>query len=289
MAKKSAKSKGFRKQNGKKPYLSKRDIALLCVLVAAVVVGAIFLFRYDDGALKVQDGKVVAEGDNWLIVNGSNTRGGRRYYKLGEVGELEGYTREAQPSLTDANVTEHVFTAQDEAAAVDTVTISASHATAQALSAYAADTMRALQGAEVTDVRQEEAGGKTVRIFGYAVAPVEVDAAEDEAAAEPAEETDEEAAEPAEETDEEAAETEEAAEPAEEVAETEEAATEEAAEASPAYSRAICAYFDVDHDSSVMVRLQGGGDSADACPTDEQLTAALAEAIGAVKLEAKGK
>ena len=289
MAKKSAKSKGFRKQNGKKPYLSKRDIALLCVLVAAVVVGAIFLFRYDDGALKVQDGKVVAEGDNWLIVNGSNTRGGRRYYKLGEVGELEGYTREAQPSLTDANVTEHVFTAQDEAAAVDTVTISASHATAQALSAYAADTMRALQGAEVTDVRQEEVGGKTVRIFGYAVAPVEADAAEDEAAAEPAEETDEEAAEPAEETDEEAAETEEAAEPAEEVAETEEAATEEAAEASPAYSRAICAYFDVDHDSSVMVRLQGGGDSADACPTDEQLTAALAEAIGAVNLEAKGK
>ncbi len=289
MAKKSAKSKGFRKQNGKKPYLSKRDIALLCVLVAAVVVGAIFLFRYDDGALKVQDGKVVAEGDNWLIVNGSNTRGGRRYYKLGEVGELEGYTREAQPSLTDANVTEHVFTAQDEAAAVDTVTISASHATAQALSAYAADTMRALQGAEVTDVRQEEVGGKTVRIFGYAVAPVEADAAEDEVAAEPAEETDEEAAEPAEETDEEAAETEEAAEPAEEVAETEEAATEEAAEASPAYSRAICAYFDVDHDSSVMVRLQGGGDSADACPTDEQLTAALAEAIGAVKLEVKGK
>ncbi len=280
MAKKSAKSKGFRKQSGKKPYLSKRDIALLCVLVAAVAVAAIFLFRYDDGALKVQDGKVVTEGDNWLIVNGSNTRGGRRYYKLGEVGELDGYTREAQPSLTDANVTEHVFTAQDEAAAIDTVTISASHATAQALSAYAADTMRALQGAEVTDVRQEEIGGKTVHVFGYAVAPAEADATEDEAAAEPAEEVaTEEVAEPSEE-----AATEEVAEPVEEAAEA-----GEAAEASPAYSRAICAYFDVDHDSSVMLRLQGGGDFADACPTDEQLTAVLADAIGTVKLEAEGK
>ena len=275
MAKKSAKSKGFRKQNGKKPYLSKRDIALLCVLAAAVVVGAIFLFRYDDGALKVQDGKVVTDGDNWLIVNGSNTRGGRRYYKLGEVGEIEGYAREAKPILTDANVTEYVYTAQDEAAAIDTVTISASHATAQALSAYAADTMRALQGAEVTDVRQEEIGGKTVHVFNYAVSPAEGDATEGEAAAEPAEEA---AAEGAGEADVEAA------EPAAEVAET-----EEAADAAPAYTRTICAYFDADHDSSIVLRLQGGGDSADACPTDEALTAALADAIGAVKLEAEGK
>ena len=33
------------------------------------------------------------------------------------------------------------------------------------------------------------------------------------------------------------------------------------------------------------VRLQGGGETADACPTDEQLGAALEQALGAVKLE----
>ena len=109
MARKSAKSKGYRKQAAKKPYLSKRDIAILCVLIVAVAIGAILLFRYDDGALKVKDGAVVTEGDNWLIVNGSNTRGGQRYYKLGEVGELEGYERKAEPTLANANVTEYVW------------------------------------------------------------------------------------------------------------------------------------------------------------------------------------
>ena len=94
MAKKSAVSKGYRKQAAKKPYLSKRDIAIVCVIVALVAVGAFFLFRYDDGALKVKDGAVVTEGDNWLIANGSNARGGARYYRLGEIGEIDGCSRE---------------------------------------------------------------------------------------------------------------------------------------------------------------------------------------------------
>ena len=93
MAKKSAKSKGYRKTITKKPYLGKKDIIWLCVIVALLAVGAFFLFRYDDGALKVQDGAVLADGDNWLIADGSNVRGRSRYYKLGEIGELEGYAR----------------------------------------------------------------------------------------------------------------------------------------------------------------------------------------------------
>ena len=64
MAKKSAKSKGYRRQSAKKPYLSKRDIALLCALIVAIAVGAFFLFRYDDGAVKVQDGAVVTEANH---------------------------------------------------------------------------------------------------------------------------------------------------------------------------------------------------------------------------------
>ena len=104
MARKSAKSKGYRKQAAKKPYLSKRDIAILCVLIVAVAIGAILLFRYDDGALKLKDGTVVTEGDNWLIVDGSNARGRSRYFKLGEMGEIEGYSRETTPLAVDANI-----------------------------------------------------------------------------------------------------------------------------------------------------------------------------------------
>ena len=266
MAKKSAKSKGFRKQSGKKPYLSKRDIVLLCVLAAAVVVGAIFLFRYDDGALKVQDGKVVTEGDNWLIVNGSNTRGGARYYKLGEVGELAGFTREAKPTLTDVRLSEFVYTAEDEAAAVDSVTISTSHAAAKALSEYAVGNIAAIEGNEVSEVRTETIGDWTVHCFNYSTSPAEAE--------KPAEEPADGAKElPADEAKEEPA-----SEPAEEP-------TEADGEAAPNYSRSLVAYVDASHDSCVLLRLQGGGETADACPTDEQLGAALEQALGAVKLE----
>ena len=117
MAKKSAKSKGYRKTIEKKPYLTKRDIIILCVILAIVTVGAILLFTYDDGALKVKDGKIVDAGENWLIVNG-NARG-RRYFKLGEIGEIEGYAMEAQPFVTDENLTQFVFTPEAEDAVPD--------------------------------------------------------------------------------------------------------------------------------------------------------------------------
>ena len=67
MAKKSAKSKGFRKSVEKKPYLSKKDIIILCVVLVAVAIGAILLFTYDDGALKVKDGKIVRPFDRTTI------------------------------------------------------------------------------------------------------------------------------------------------------------------------------------------------------------------------------
>ncbi len=270
MAKKSAESKGYRKANAKKPYLSKRDIVLLCVLVAAVAVGAFFLFRYDDGALKVKDGAVVTDGDNWLIVNGSNIRGGARYYKLGEVGELAGYTREAKPTLTNPNVSEYVYTAEDEAADIDTVTVSTSHAGAKALSAYAEETLRAVEGTETTEVRQEEVAGRTAHIFSFTSSPVEKEEAEETNEA-PAEETVEATAEAT-------------AEDA-----TEDSVEDAAEDKTPAYQRAICAYIDAGHDSCVVLRLQGGGDSIEACPADEALNTALAEAIQAVKLEEGNK
>lgn len=253
MAKKSAKSKGYRKQSAKKPYLSKRDIALLCALVVAIAVGAFFLFRYDDGALKVKDGAVVTGGDNWVVANGSNTRGAARYYKLGEVGELEGYTREAKPMESDPNLTEFVYANDDAEAAVKSVTVTTSHAAAKAMAAYAATMIDGADGAEVGDVQTEELGGATVSYFLYGASPVEKsgDAEEEDEAAEEAEE----------------------AEGSEEME----------------YQRAVRAYLDADHGCCVVLRCEGGGDTADACPTDEQLMEALEKAIPVVTLEQSEK
>lgn len=253
MAKKSAKSKGYRRQSAKKPYLSKRDIALLCALIVAIAVGAFFLFRYDDGALKVQDGAVVTGGDNWLIANGSNTRGGARYYKLGEVGELDGYAREAKPMESDANLTEFVYTNGDAEALVKSVTVTTSHAAAKAMADYAATMIGGAANAEVGEVQTGEIGGATVSYFLYGAKPAE-----------------------------EAADT-------EEEAEAEAAPTGDAESSEAPYQRAVRAYLDADHGCCVVLRCEGGGDTADACPTDEQLLAELAKAIPVVTLEQSGK
>lgn len=273
MAKKSAKSKGYRKASAKKPYLSKRDIALLCVLVAAIAIGAFFLFRYDDGALKVKDGAVVTEGDNWLIVNGSNTRGGRRYFKLGEIGEIEGYDRETGASLSDANLPEYTFTTDSAEAAADTVTVSCSHSGAEALAKYAAASLSGIEGADVGETQSADLNGQAAQYFFYAVAPSE---------AEEAEGADEEATEAAE------AEAEEQVDEAD--TDADEAPAEGEAEASETvYRKTLCGYLDAGHDSCVILRLERTTDSADAYPTDEAMLAALEEAVKAVTLEETGK
>ena len=298
MAKKSAKSKGFRRQNAKKPYLSKRDIALLCVLVAAVAIGAFFLFRYDDGALKVKNGAVVTGGDNWLIANGSNTRGGVRYYKLGEVGEIEGYTREATPMSSDANLTEYVFTPA-EAAGLDRVTVATSHAGAEAMARYAASMFGGVDGVEVSELQTAEMNGQSAHYFTYTASPVE-QAAEAEAPAEDAEAKAEgEAAEDAEakaegeapaEDAEAKAEGEAPAEDAEANAEGEAPAEDAEAKAEgeaaeKAYRKVLYGYIDAAHECCISFHVEGSADTADALPTDEALLTALDRAVTCVTLE----
>lgn len=275
MAKKSAKSKGFRKQTAKKPYLSKRDIAILCVLVVAIAIAAFFLFRYDDGALKVKDGAVVADGDNWLIVNGAGTRGGVRYFKLGEMGEIDGYAREASSISTDANIPEYVFTPEADAS-VDTVTVTTSHTASEALARYAASMLGGFEGNEVGEIQSAELSGRDAHYFFYTVSPSEDADAEDDH---------DHAAE--------GADAETAEEPAEDAAEAEDADTEVSEEtnvedAKP-YRKALSGYFDAAHDSCIVIHVERGADDPEAYPSDEDMIAALEKAIAAVTLESTEK
>lgn len=261
MAKKSAKSKGYRKQNVKKPYLSKRDILVTCVIVALLAVGAFFLFRYDDGALKMQNGAVVTEGDNWLIVNGSNIRGRARYFKLGEMGEIEGYSREKTALSTDGNIPSYVFTPSPEDGNV-TLTVSTGHSAAETVASSTAATLGLLENNDVGELQTAELSGQTAHYFIYTSSPVEeVEANTEEADAESAEA-------PAEEADE--------ADSAEEEAETSDA---------DQYTKALAGYFDAAHDSSVVVLVESHAETADACLSDDAMTALLEQAIAAVTLE----
>ena len=281
MAKKSAASKGYRRQTAKKPYLSKKDIITLCVILAVVAVGAWLLFSYNDGALKVRDGKVAVDGDNWLIVNGSNSRGGKRYYKLGEVGELEGYSREAGTSLTDDNIPDYTYTAEAEDAAIQTVGIVAGHRSAEALAENAAARMPSLGNVEVSEVKQTQVGEQTVYYFVYTTSPDESQSAE---AAEPAETAEDtgvtEEAEPAGET---------GAESTVDAESTEEAEPAEEAEVEAPYHRDLCGYIDASHESSVVFRVNSGADALEDCADEDALVAVLQQAVGIVTLEGAGK
>ena len=124
-AKTSARSKGYRKTVQKKPFLTKKEIIALVAIVAAIAL-AILLFNllYDDGSLDVVDGAVQTENfDNSVIVQdhiGDETK----YFKVAEVGELEGYTREREENSADANLATFVYTPEDETSPIDYIRIS---------------------------------------------------------------------------------------------------------------------------------------------------------------------
>ena len=166
MTKKSAKSKGFRRSVEKKPYLSRKDIIILCVVLAVLAVGAILLFTYDDGALKVKNGKIVDPGENWLIVNG-NTKGGRRYFKLGEVGDIPGYTMAREPFMSDDNLTQFNYAPEAEDSAVTGITISASAYDPARLADGNAQMVASVKGSAVSDVATDRAGDIEYTYYTY--------------------------------------------------------------------------------------------------------------------------
>ena len=301
MAKKSAKSKGYRKGTGKKPYLTKRDIIILCVIIAAIIVGAILLFSYDDGALKTNNGSIVDLGDNWVVVNGASS-GGHRYYKLAEVGEIEGYTRGSLPT-SDANVTVFTYTPDDEASPVDSITVSGSANTAEY---YAANISRS------TDVEMKTASAGDVEyryyvsdsaFYSEAVeAPAdEADATTDnaeapaddaEAPANDAEASANEAEAPVDEAEAPADEVEAPADEADAPADEAEKSDAEAAEgegdhAPNHYVRQLHAFVNTAHDGSLYCIVTTDVPTEDAQLSEEEMQVILGQVIAAADIPAK--
>lgn len=118
-AKTSARSKGYRKTEKKRPFLTKKEIIYLVIIVAAIALALILGFLlYDDGSLDVVDGVVQTENlDSSLIVN-AGSKDEPKYFKIGEVGELEGYTRERTDGLGTTYASFYYYP-EDEASDVE--------------------------------------------------------------------------------------------------------------------------------------------------------------------------
>lgn len=166
MGKKSAKSKGYRKTKESKPYLSKKEWIALAVLVAVVlVVVLLFSLLNTDGALKLSDGKPVVKGENSLIAAATDD-GRTKYYKVGQLTSIEGYTMEARPSDYDANITTYVYT-PDESSEIDEVRVSAyaSDAALMALSMQA--TQSSVETTSCGELQFLENGDHDVSYYVY--------------------------------------------------------------------------------------------------------------------------
>lgn len=282
MAKKSAVSKGYRKQTGKKPFLTRKETIMLCVIVAVLIIAFTVLLRYDDGALKLNNGVVVTEGDNWLIVNGNARGRNARYFKIGEAGDIDGYTRESQNGLYGANTPEYIYTPDDETSGAPVIGVSTyPNVKAADLADYYARTIGESTGLnnEVSDV-QTAGGDIAYTWFSYTSQRVPEDAAE--AASEAVEDAAEAASEVA---DEAAQAASDAAEAASEVAEAAGDAVEDAVEEEINASRVISAYIDAAKNGTVIVDVRSSASSLDACMSEEELRDVLNTAISALTLD----
>ena len=181
MAKKSAMSKGYRKTVKKKPFLTKKEIIELVVIVAVILLGIVlFNIFYDDGFIKEAD---VQQGD---IVAYASTDLRDRYFKVGTIGELEGYTLNERAE-DGSPIESYIFTPDGEADYVDSLSVSGSFVNAELL---ANSTMSYMTGIEsnFSEIEKTTIQDHDAYVFSYTYSEydetLDAEAAETEAAEE---------------------------------------------------------------------------------------------------------
>ena len=165
MSKKSIRSKGYRK-SAKKPYLSKRDILIVVGVIAVIVIGIVlFNLLYDDGSLDVVDGVAQVQGENSMLINAGSANN-PRYYKLGQLADIEGYALESAPAGVDENVREFTYVPEGDSP-YDEITVNAN---ANAADILCAATLAAYSSAENTVCSEQmsmDLDGREVLYFTY--------------------------------------------------------------------------------------------------------------------------
>ena len=253
MAKKSAKSKGYRKTVAKKPYLSKKEIIWTCaIVVALILIVVLFNVFYDDGSLKIVDGVAQTSGANSLILNDGSANS-PHYYKLGQLAEVEGYTLSATPVTSDENVNTYTFTPVEDSA-IDSVTFNAYGYSATAFCEAMVASFSSSDDVVCSELQTVDVDGHTVSYFTYHTTPT----VEEESA-----ETDVEAAEPT-------------AEPESADAETSE----------PVYVQALNAYVSVG-ERCIILHVRNDAESEADYVDDAALVDVMNQMLGALSFETK--
>ena len=244
MAKKSAMSKGYRKTVKKKPFLTKKEIIELVVILAVILLGVVlFNIFYDDGFIKEKD---VQTGD---VVSYASSNLRDRYMKLAEIRELEGFTL-ADRGEDDTVISAYTFNSNDNQNNIESISVNGSFVSAQSLVDTTMAYMSGLtEDSNVTAVQETTIQGYDALVFAYTYGEYDENYGVETTEETPAEET----AEAAEE------------EPAEEAAET---AEEEPADNK--FTQAISTYIAVDDSHSLCFHIyRKGGDESFYLAEDE--------------------
>lgn len=169
------------KKAPKKPIARELKIGLIfcaCALVLAIILFAVF---YRDGSLAIQDARPVMEGDNWIVTN-VNASGDPKYFKVGEVDAVEGYTLTGE-EIFQSGRTFYDFRADDEQARIGSYYVTGINRAAETNAQTANSNYSMMWGSamDISEVRQTEIAGRTVDYFLTETIPAEQE--EDDTAA----------------------------------------------------------------------------------------------------------
>ena len=273
--------------------MPKEKFIKICVIVGVVILAIVLFFvlrRAYDGHLPVEDGVVVTQGDNWLVVNTESPNA--RYFRLGELGEVDGYTLESSAYSSDANLLSYTYTPTDEASSLDNISVASLAASyTQYAQSFHNNLLLYYGDLTVSDLEDLEANGVAAQGFSYEYIPaVEETATEENAAEETA--TEETVAEETatEETATEETATEETA--AEETAagETAAAGEETAAGETAAGETALCQRvyalcLKAGHDSCIIVEASSQADTEEGLASAEALKEEALKVAGAMTID----
>ncbi len=243
-AKKEWKPQGFTR----KEWIT---IGIVLGAILLLVLGYFLLRDFFDGSLRISNGKVQTDANSIVVSTGTTEK--PKYFKLGSVSEVEGYTMKAGPYLSDENVVNFQYT-PDTAGVISNVTILGTKSPAEEMARkVAANYVTGLPSAVVSDVSQITIGGRTGWAFSCDYENPEI-----EATATPAPE----------------------ATPAAEATVAPEAtiapeATPAATPAPAKKSRVVNIYFDASRGMSVLTGITAEADTADRLPGVEDMYKAM--------------
>ena len=253
--------------------MPKEKFIKICIIVGVVILAVVLFFvlrRAYDGHLPVEDGVVVTQGDNWLVVKTESPNA--RYFRLGELGEVDGYTLESSAYSSDANLLSYTYTPTDEASSLDNISVASLAASyTQYAQSFHNNLLLYYGDLTVSDLEDLEANGVAAQGFSYEYIPaVEETATEETAAEETA-------------TEETAAEETAAGETA--AAGEETAAGETAAGETALCQRVYALCLKAGHDSCIIVEASSQADTEEGLASAEALKEEALKVAGAMTID----